>query len=160
MYTKIIKISSREWSKFQPFLCGGPCCNNAFPSGSVYGLFVGKNYEYVASMVWYTYPFFHTDFRKDLLPELRCLPEKEQIIFLNKNVRLLARISTLPQFRGLGFAGELVEKTRCLLNVKYIECLTAHNDVRCLLTKLAFQQISMVKNKPIDYWLWSNPSVI
>jgi len=153
MITKIIKVKSKEWSRFQPFLCGGPCCNNAFPSGSVFALLTGETIESIASMVWYTYPFYHSSFRASLLPEIRGKDKFEEIAFLNKNVRLLARISTLPEFRGKGYAFELVEKTTPLLGVKYIECLTAHDDVRCLLRRLAFVKASEVKGKPIDYWL-------
>lgn len=153
METKIIKIKSKEWEKFQACLNPGPCVNKAFPSGSVYGLFVVGEIPVLASMVWYTYPFFHTNFRKDILPEIRCLSEKEQITFLNKNVRLLARISTLLEFRGQGFAYKLISETLPLLNVKYIECLTAWPDVRRLLNKLGFVKLSETKGKPIDYWL-------
>ena len=153
MGTKIVSIKSKEWCRFQPFLNGGACCNNAFPSGTVFGLLTGETIESIASMVWYTHPFYHTSFRDTLLPGLRGKEKSEVLDFLNKNVRVLARIGTLPQFRGKGFAFELVEKTMPLLNVKYIECLTAHDDVRKLLKRLAFTCVSAVKGKPIDYWL-------
>jgi len=153
MPTKIIKVKSKEWCRFQPFLNGGPCCNNAFPSGTVFALLTGESIESIASLVWYTYPFYHSSFRDNLVPELRGLNKMDGIAYLNKNVRLLARIGTLPEFRGKGYAFELVEKTMPLLGVKYIECLTAHDDVRKLLRRLAFSQISCVKDKPIDYWL-------
>jgi GNAT superfamily N-acetyltransferase len=153
METKIIKIKTKEWSRFQPFLAGGPCCNNAFPSASVYGLLTGESIDSLASMVWYTNPFYHTSFRSTLLPELSGIEQKEILPFLNKNVRVLARIGTLPEFRKKGYAFRLVEKTLPLLNVKYIECLTAHEDVRCLLTKLGFKKVSENRNKTVDYWL-------
>lgn len=151
--TEIRNIKSSEWSKFQPCLKGGICSNNAFPSGDCYGLFELEPIPAIASMVWYTFPFLHTNFRNDLLPELRGLDSKASLTFINKNVRLLARISTLPAFRGKNYAFELISKTMPLLGVKYIECLTAHADVRRLLTRLAFKCVSTVKSKPIDYWL-------
>lgn len=156
MGTKIINVKSKEWSRFQPYLDGGPCCNNAFPSGTVFALLTGEDIETIASMVWYTFPFYHSSFRDELLPELRGLSKMDGIAFLNQNVRLLARISTLPKFRGHGFAFELIKTTIALMNFKYIECLTAHNDVRKLLLRLGFEKKSSVKGKPIDYYLWSN----
>jgi hypothetical protein len=157
MNTQIIKIKSKEWSNFQPYLKDGICSNNAFPSSLCFGLFVVEPIPVIASMVWYTMPFFHTDFRSSLIPELRGLDKKDTLAFINKNVRLLARISTLPKFRGNGFAFELVQKTIALLNFKYIECLTAHDDVRSLLKRLAFSCVSACKGKPIDYWLYRLP---
>lgn len=154
MITEIIKIKSKEWSRFQPFLCGGPCCNMAFPSGSVYGLILDGDLNNIASMVWYTPPFVHTLFRNMILPELRGLNNRDSCIFLNKNVKLLARISTLPKYRGHGFAFELIKSTLPKLDVNYVECLTAHEDVRKLLIRLDFEKKSKAKYKEIDYWLW------
>lgn len=154
MITEILPVKSKEWSKFQPFLKGGICSNNAFPSSMCFGLFVAEPSPVLASMVWYTFPYFHTNFRTGIIPELSGLDKNTELAYINKNIRLLARISTLPQFRGNSFAFELIKKTIPCLTVKYIECLTAHEDVRRLLTRLDFRHASVVKNKTIDYFLY------
>jgi len=155
MKTKILPVKSKTWSKFQPYLKNGICSNNAFPSSTCYGLFVFEPNPVIASMVWYTFPFYHTTFRDNLLPELRGTNKMDGLAYLNQNVRLLARISTLPKYRGNGFAFELVRKTIYGLGVKYVECLTAHDDVRNLLMRLAFNKVSGTKDEKIDYWLWT-----
>lgn len=94
------------------------------------------------------------------MAELRGLARGEQIDFLNKNVRLLARVSTLPDYRLQGYARRLVEGTVNLLGVQYIECLTAWGDVRRLLKNVGFTQYQgcgsseLDIKKDIDYWLW------
>jgi len=153
MEYQIQKVKTTSWKIFQPFLSGGPCCNMAFPSSTVFALFTGQKMENIASMVWYTFPFYHTTFRNELIPELRVLNKNDGLAYLNKNVKLLARVSTLPDFRGNGFAYNLIKETLPLLGVKYIECLTAHDDIRCLLKRLAFVKLSEAKGKDIDYWL-------
>jgi GNAT superfamily N-acetyltransferase len=155
MVCKIINVKAKTWERFQPFLPGGPCCNMAFPSGTVFALLPDDGTEEIASMVWYTYPFYHTNFRDNLLPELRGLNEKDGLAFINKNVKLLARVSTLPKYRGMGYAYKLISRTLPELGVKYIECLTAHDDIRRLLIRLGFEKISSAKGKNIDYWLRS-----
>jgi len=104
-------------------------------------------------MVWYSYPFFHTGFRSEVLVEMQGLPEKEALSFINRNIRLLARVSTLPEFRGNGYAYELCLGTLPMLGVPIIECLTAHDEVRRLLTRLGFFCLSENRQKTVDYWV-------
>jgi hypothetical protein len=145
----IKEIHYSEWRHFQNVLGGGPCCNLAFPQGTCYGLYEGGGWaadgrrmaadnEKLAAMVWYTFCFRNNPWRAAAIPKSAKGSTKGRINFLNKNVRLLARISTLPEYRRKGYAETLISNTIKTLNVKYIECLTAHDDIRKLLSKTGF----------------------
>lgn len=154
METFIKSINYHEWSKFQKFLSGGPCCNFAFPQGECYGLFEGGELSQVCSMVWYTTVYKNSPFRHAAIPAIDRSSRSNEITFLNKNARLLARVSTLPEFRGKGYARHLIVETLPRLNVRYVECLTSHADIRRLLTLCGFVQKGGGGTPYIDYWLF------
>jgi GNAT superfamily N-acetyltransferase len=149
---EIVQVNYQEWRRFQPFLEGGPCCNPAFPQGVCFALLLDADIESMAAMVWYTFAYRHSPWRRAAIPELLGMSLKETVDFLNKNVRLLARVSTLPQYRNHGYARRLVEETIGRLEAKYVECLTAWPDVRRLLARTGFTLQS--ERDGIDYWLW------
>jgi GNAT superfamily N-acetyltransferase len=149
---EIVQVSYQEWRRFQPYLEGGPCCNPAFPQGVCYALLLDGDTESMAAMVWYTFAYRHSPWRRAAITELAEMTLQETVDFLNKNVRLLARVSTLPQYRKHGFARRLVSETIGRLEAKYVECLTAWPDVRRLLARTGFTLKS--EHNGIDYWLW------
>ena len=160
MKKEIIRVSYKEWQRFQPYLSEGPCVSMAFPQGDCFAILAGDGIETMAAMVWYTYVFRNSPYRLRAMMGLKFLDRSEQITFLNENVRLLARVSTLPEYRRLGYAKRLVAGSVGLLGVEYIECLTAWEDVRRLLrscgfTCYRFENATCGKKRDkIDYWLW------
>jgi hypothetical protein len=151
----IKKVHYNLWSKFQPHLSPGPCCNPAFPQGECFGLFENAGSQNITSMIWYTFCFRQSSQRRKAIPEFGTLSQPDQMIWLHKNIRLLARISTLPEYRHRGFAHKLVSETIELLNVPYVECLTVWPDVRHLLSDLNFIKMDNNIVNSIDYWLWT-----
>lgn len=151
----IIKpVPDSTWNLFQSCLNDGPCCRPAFPSTMCYGLFVGRRHERIAAMIWYTWPYKNSPFRAAAIKELRGMGVAAAVDYINKNVCLLARISTLPKYRGNGYAAALIKETIPLCGVKYVECLTAHDDVRKLLARCGFLNIECKCN--LDYWLYTS----
>jgi GNAT superfamily N-acetyltransferase len=150
----VIQVDYTEWLRFQPFLINGPCCNLAFPQGECWAILSEYSIDSMAAMVWYTFAFRHSPYRKAAIPELKGLSRPDEIAFLNKNVRLLARISTLPPFRRQGYAGRLLAATLNRPDVAYIECLTAWPDIRRLLLAAGFVRAGDCYGGAIDYWLW------
>lgn len=154
MANKIIEVNYKEWRQFQPHLVGGPCCNFAFPQGECFAVMIGDKTEKMAAMIWYTFAFRHSPFRKKAIPALKGLNRSGEIAFLNNNIRLLARVSTLPEYRRRGLAKELITKTLPKLKVQYVECITAWEDIRHLLSDCGFSKEGEKPNTGIDYWIW------
>lgn len=145
-------VPDKTWNLFQCHLNDGPCCSPAFPSTMCYGLYVGKRYSHIAAMIWYTWPYKNSPFRSKAIPELRGMSIADGVEFVNRNVCLLARVSTLPKYRGLGYAAAIIKETIPLCGVKYIECLTAHDDIRSLLLRCDFKKIMSRGN--LDYFMY------
>ena len=68
-------------------------------------------------------------------------------VWLNANLRQLARIAILPRFRGQGLAQFLIRHTVPRLGVRYIECLTQMGETNPFLAKAGFHRYER------GYWL-------
>jgi len=143
-----------EWRKFQCHLGTGPCCQFAFKGGPCWGLYANADDTTLASMVWYTYGYGRSPFRASAIPGCAIGSLRQQRQFLNANVRLLARISTMPDFRHRGYAKTLLQYTMPKLDVPFIECLTVWPDVRKLLDSVGFECFNQATDQRPDYWLW------
>lgn len=155
MSEKIIEVGSDMWGRFSPCLSAGPCVAAAFPQGRGFGLWTDDGGVGVVSMVWYTYPHRHCPWHRSAYPNLKVLTRGDELDWLNKNARLLARISTLPDYRSRGYARRLVAETIANLGVPFIECLTAWPDVRRLLDSVGFVKCGGEHDKAIDFWVWA-----
>jgi len=151
---EIIECGQQIWGRFQAHLDDGPCCNFSFPGGRGFGVTMDGTADGVVSFVWYTYAYRNNHQRRLGIPEYHAASRSDEIKFLNENVRLLARVSTLPDFRRKGLARRLVGSTLCRLDVEYVECLTVWPDVRCLLSDTGFELIFRSSYGDPDYWLW------
>jgi hypothetical protein len=162
---KICEVHYDVWRIFIPYLSDGPCCNMAFPQGRCFAIFGnGDNdkgdYNFVAirSFVWFTYVFRNSPYRLTALPFLRAMNRRQRVDFYNQKIRLLARIGTLSQWRRRGYAKTLIEYGLSALDVDYVECLTAHNDVRFLLVTCGFKAVKAEGGGGISYFLWRRES--
>lgn len=153
MTEKIVKISFKEWSRFQNCLQEGPCKNFAFWQGDCYGLLLGDSIDTIASMVWYTWPWKNSPYRNFAIPRLQKMTKAEILVFVNTRITLLARIGTLPEHRKKGYASKLLIESIKLVKQEYIECLTTWDDVKKLLKKTGFIQYQDPEKRKIEYWL-------
>ena len=152
---KIIRVKHKLWDEFSCSLAEGPCVQPAFSSADCFCIVADNTVETLASMIWYSAVFRNNCLRGQIITDIPTTNGQLQMDFLNKNIRLLARISTKPEFRGQGYASELLARTIDTLAVKYVECLTVWPDVRRLLLKHGFVFHGQTVRNNVDYWLWT-----
>jgi len=138
-----------------------------FPGGKAFAVFSDgitdredKGFGGIRAFVKYSYAFRNSPWRREAIPEMPEPTTKEGIAFLNKNIRQLSRIGTFLMWRRRRYAKMLIEKTLPLLNVKYVECLTAHNDVSSLLENCGFKLVKNITRTKTLYYIWKNDSAI
>jgi len=153
--TIIEKIPYEKWSEFSKALGPGPCRSMAFPQGEAYAIFLNTLKRPMVGMVWYTYAYRNNQWRKNAIPILQYLNQKQQIAYLNNNVRLLARISVFEEYRHHRYAQKLLARTIRKIGVQYVECLTAHDDIRSLLDKCGFILYDENLEQNLSYYLWT-----
>jgi GNAT superfamily N-acetyltransferase len=106
------------------------------------------------AFVGYSYPFRNSPFRLSIFPHLKRRPRREVLSWVNQNIRILTRIVVLKAYRRQGYGRRLITESLPLLNVPYVECITADVAIGRLLATAAFVCEGKIDSPPLYYYLW------
>ena len=80
-----------------------------------------------AAVVVYAFPYPHHPVRNLVFEKRYCggLTARERRILLNRELRVVRRVVVAPALRGRGLAAAMLRATLPMLDVPYVECITA-----------------------------------
>lgn len=145
-----------SYQRFKPL-----CCVDAepHPSGPCWLAFVPNDESeqvvpYEIGFIGYNHTFRNNGVRYQFLRRIVGPNLRRQRSYMNRNFRCLSRVMIRPEFRGRGYATEVVSRTLPMVGVRFIECLTYADLIKGVLVRCGFRPMGDVASGTCSYYLW------
>lgn len=143
-----LTITACSWKDYKNFM--HLCSVNTIPYHG------GKcwKYESDAGFIGYNFCYRFCPIRAVYFKELKGLDLAGKLDFCNRNIRALSRVMIAAEFRGRGLAKRLINETKNIVGVPFIECIAADERIAGLLEACGFIRIEEAPGNTLRYYVY------